>query len=120
MSYVHTLSRYFSDLYGWDTFNIGHSFVSYSMENEKLMICEFYVPEESRKQGIAKKLINIVIGIAERNLCKEMYAKVELKKNGHFTVNPSLSLKVILGHGFIPYGAHNDEIYLVRKLKKYN
>ena len=42
-----------------------------------------------------------------------------IKKNGQLTVNPSLSLKVILGHGFIPYGAQNDEIYVIRKITKF-
>jgi len=119
MNYIHTLTRYYQDLYGWDTIEVEDSFLAFSLENESLNVCEFYVPPEKRKKGIAKKLINTAIDIAIKNNCKDIRAKIELVKNGQLTMDPSLSLKVILGHGFVPYGAENNEIYVIRELKKY-
>ena len=119
MSYVHTLERYYKDIYGWDTIEDKGSFVAYYTDKGSLMICEFYVPSEDRKKNKARKLINKAVAIAMNEGCDKICAKVELKKNGQLTVNPSLSLKVILGHGFIPYGAQNDEIYVIRKITKF-
>jgi len=119
LNYIHTLSRYFKDIYGWDTIEDNGSFIAYIIENEDLSICEFYVPVEDRRLGKAKKLINKAVDAGINAGCKNMFAKVELKKNGSYTINPTLSLKVILGHGFIPYGAHNDEIYVMRNITKF-
>ena len=119
MNYVHTLGRYYKDIYGWETIEDDGSFIAYYIDKDSLMICEFYVPEEDRKKGKAIKLINKAVDVAKKSYCSKICAKVELKKRGKKTVNPSLSLKVILGHGFIPYGAHNDEVYVVRNIIKF-
>ena len=117
--YVHTLERYYADLYGWEVEKEGNGFIAYFINGKDLWICEMYVPPEERPNGTAKKLVNSVVDTGLENGCEMIYGQVEVKKNGNYALHPAVNLTIFLGHGMLPIEAHNNKIVMAKKIGKF-
>jgi ribosomal protein S18 acetylase RimI-like enzyme len=105
--------EYFKEKKGLTAFKNQFGFVMYAIVDDSLYIRDFYVKPESRRQGVAYQMTDLLIAYAKEQGCTQVIADVEPRD-----LKSTESLKFILNYGFEVYDADENEILLKYEIGK--
>jgi GNAT superfamily N-acetyltransferase len=89
----------------------GFCIYTYIMNDECVLLEEFFIRSDIRKMGLGKEMADKIINAAKKRGCRYAMCTVDPTAS-----NASESLKAIIAYGFEPWGVDNNLYVLMKNL----